>query len=173
MPPHQPFVVMMTYGLFLLSTDVSCVCTSAQFQADAGACLVQHCTSSDLAAAVALQGAECAARTFIHPLRVVLGNSFFPSLIVSLSVTATASVTPKPVSFSLPSSATATSGTTTPTITTPTASTSPTTATTPAGTKTGTTPAAATTTAKSAASSLVANSGVGALVAIFAGFLAL
>ncbi|KAJ2916104.1 hypothetical protein MD484_g4307, partial [Candolleomyces efflorescens] len=41
--------------------DIPCVCGSAQFQADARACLEQNCPSSELEAAVAVQTAQCGA----------------------------------------------------------------------------------------------------------------
>ncbi|RSH90077.1 hypothetical protein EHS25_001410 [Saitozyma podzolica] len=41
--------------------DATCVCTSATFQNDAGACLVANCTTSDQQAASALQQALCGA----------------------------------------------------------------------------------------------------------------
>ncbi|CAA7263040.1 unnamed protein product [Cyclocybe aegerita] len=42
-------------------TDASCVCASAQFQADAALCLTTHCTAEDLQTALALQTAQCTA----------------------------------------------------------------------------------------------------------------
>ncbi|KAF4621467.1 hypothetical protein D9613_001224 [Agrocybe pediades] len=41
-------------------TDTSCVCLSAQFQTDATACLMAHCTPADQAAARQLQTQQCA-----------------------------------------------------------------------------------------------------------------
>lgn len=46
---------------FECSTDPSCVCASAQFQADAAACLTEHCTPADLATALQLQQTQCTA----------------------------------------------------------------------------------------------------------------
>ncbi|KAF8161668.1 hypothetical protein B0H34DRAFT_796415 [Crassisporium funariophilum] len=83
-------------------TDPQCVCQSAQFQADAGACLQKNCSPSDVAGALALQTAQCSA--------------------AGLSATGTATTT-NVVSFTLPASAT-TTGTTTPTSTSPSSTTS-------------------------------------------------
>ncbi|KAF8054242.1 ectomycorrhiza-regulated CFEM domain-containing protein [Lyophyllum atratum] len=42
-------------------TDASCVCRSAQFQADAAKCLQDQCTEADQQAALALQAQQCGA----------------------------------------------------------------------------------------------------------------
>ncbi|KAF9554632.1 hypothetical protein CPC08DRAFT_644056 [Agrocybe pediades] len=42
-------------------TDVSCLCSSAQLQADAEACLTIHCTDDDQDAVGSLQDEQCAA----------------------------------------------------------------------------------------------------------------
>ncbi|EDR02706.1 ectomycorrhiza-regulated CFEM domain-containing protein [Laccaria bicolor S238N-H82] len=65
-------------------TNASCICASAQFQADAALCLTQHCTADDLKNALALQTSQC------HS--------------VSVSRSGTASITPHTVSFTAPSS---------------------------------------------------------------------
>ena len=64
------------------STDVQCVCASAQFQADATACLKQHCTSTDLSAALGLQSAECAGGTLSTPLPLPPLLPFFVCFVV-------------------------------------------------------------------------------------------
>lgn len=74
-------------------TNASCLCASAQFQADAALCLKQHCTANDLKNALALQTSQCR------------------SVSVSVSRSGTASVTPHTVSFTAPSSAASTTGT--------------------------------------------------------------
>ncbi|TFY59217.1 hypothetical protein EVJ58_g5918 [Rhodofomes roseus] len=42
-------------------TDLTCICSSSAFQTSALACLTANCPATDLAAAQALQSAECAA----------------------------------------------------------------------------------------------------------------
>ncbi|PPR06174.1 hypothetical protein CVT24_000702 [Panaeolus cyanescens] len=118
-------------------TDAQCVCSSAQFQADATKCLTDNCTADDVSAALALQTAQCGA--------------------IGVSPSGTAS--PNPVSFTAPagsSSTPAPSGSNT-------ASTTP--ASTPA--TSATSPAPAATTSTGAASNIVAGSGalLGALLA--------
>ena len=53
--PH----IFSTYASSAFSTNVTCVCASAQFVVDATACLTEHCTTADLAAAVGLQNSQC------------------------------------------------------------------------------------------------------------------
>jgi len=43
------------------TTDIYCLCTNSQFQADAGLCLIRHCTPTDRAAAQALSVGQCSA----------------------------------------------------------------------------------------------------------------
>ncbi|EDR07630.1 uncharacterized protein LACBIDRAFT_294450 [Laccaria bicolor S238N-H82] len=69
-------------------TDAACVCGSAQFQADAGACLQEHCSAAEVKAALALQQSQCA------PLSISPSGP---------------SATPHSVSFTTPPSASATS----------------------------------------------------------------
>ncbi|KAF8957590.1 hypothetical protein BDZ97DRAFT_1762848 [Flammula alnicola] len=127
-------------------TDAACVCASAQFQADATACLTQHCTAADIAAAVGLQASQCAAASITPTVSASTTHSI-PFSLASSSASTTAA------SGSSTHAASATS-------------------TKPASTTSG---AAASTTSKaSAAGSLVAKSGAVAVVgAILAGVLAL
>ncbi|KIJ94848.1 hypothetical protein K443DRAFT_683421 [Laccaria amethystina LaAM-08-1] len=114
-------------------TDAACVCASAQFQADAAACLQAHCTPADVKAALALQQSQCT------PLSISPSGP---------------SATPHSVSFTTPPSAAATSTAASATSNAASASAS---ATKPASSSTkassSVASAAASTTAKSSASS--------------------
>ena len=49
--------------MYPLSTNLSCVCTNSQFQADADACIRLHCSATELQDALDLETSECAAGT--------------------------------------------------------------------------------------------------------------
>ena len=98
--PYVFHLNSITFGAdFVSRTDLPCVCTNAQFQSDAGACLQQHCSAADLQSALQLQQAGCSAGnafTFLLLLNIAL-LIFFP--LAGLSATTTATPTPNPVSF--------------------------------------------------------------------------
>ncbi|KDR67192.1 hypothetical protein GALMADRAFT_258588 [Galerina marginata CBS 339.88] len=126
-------------------SDPTCVCASAQFQADATQCLTAHCTPADLQAAQALQSSQCSAAS-ITPTGSATGVNTVPFSLASGATSAPASATSPPA-------------------TTPTA---------PAGSGTSPSTAAPANTSKAGALSLVANSGVGAVFgAMLAAVLAL
>src|SRR5712671_341760 len=51
--------------VLIYSTDFKCLCASTAFQATAGACINSTCSSSDQAAALQLEQAECGSRTYL------------------------------------------------------------------------------------------------------------
>ncbi|KAJ3524572.1 hypothetical protein NMY22_g10938 [Coprinellus aureogranulatus] len=71
--------------------DITCVCSSLQFQVDARACLEAHCSRNDLEAAVTLQRVQCGAVS-ITPT----GTAGPPNTISFTSPTPTATATAPP-----------------------------------------------------------------------------
>ncbi|KJA16406.1 hypothetical protein HYPSUDRAFT_219505 [Hypholoma sublateritium FD-334 SS-4] len=132
-------------------TDVTCVCSSAQFIVDATACLTEHCTTADLAAAVGLQTSQCTA--------------------AGIAVTGTAGAA-NSVPFSTPaSSSTAAGSSSTAASATTTTKAAVSTSTTPSSSTAST--SASTTSASSAANVVVASGPLAFIGAVIAGALVL
>ncbi|KAH9485889.1 hypothetical protein JR316_0002804 [Psilocybe cubensis] len=129
-------------------TDPSCVCASAQFVTDATACLQEHCTPADLAAAIQLQTSQCAAAS-ITPTGTPTTTNTFPFSLSSGSASQTGSASASTTGSANTSASAASSSATSPST-------------------------SASTTPSSAAGALVANSGAAAFFgAILAGIVAL
>ncbi|RDB20788.1 hypothetical protein Hypma_012144 [Hypsizygus marmoreus] len=137
-------------------TDPTCVCASAQFQADARACLESTCSAAEVQAALGLQAQQCGA--------------------IGISATGTATTPTESGTASTPSSTSSGTGTSTGTSTSPGTSTTPTsttrtittTGTTSSGTTTGTSPPAQTSNA-----AVGKEGGVGMLGAVVFGLMGL
>ncbi|RDB20651.1 hypothetical protein Hypma_012115 [Hypsizygus marmoreus] len=134
-------------------TDPTCVCASAQFQADARACLESTCSAAEVQAALGLQAQQCGA----------IG--------ISATGTATTPTGGESGTVSSPTGSATTQGTSTgtgsSTVTTPTSTSLTTTGTTSSPTTTGTSPPAQTSNAA------VQEGGVGMLGAVVFGLLGL
>jgi len=82
--------------------DASCICASAQFQADVVQCLDAHCSAADVTAAAALQSSQCSA-VGISPTGSVTGVNTVP---FTLASSGSATVTPPSQETSTPPSPT-------------------------------------------------------------------
>ncbi|GFZ50414.1 hypothetical protein JCM24511_08171 [Saitozyma sp. JCM 24511] len=71
--------------------DAACVCTSATFQNDAGACLVANCTTADQQAASALHQALCGSTSANGSVTVTVAPATASTSINTASITSVAS----------------------------------------------------------------------------------
>ncbi|KAF5322927.1 hypothetical protein D9619_002260 [Psilocybe cf. subviscida] len=113
----SPCIIQCVSGAATLNkcsfTDVSCVCSSAQFQVDAAACLTAHCTPADLTAALNLQSTQCTAAG-ITPTGSAGAPQSVPFTLAS-SAAGTATGAPAGTATGAPASGTATTPAATPT----------------------------------------------------------